>query len=120
MPTRNFTTQYKNNFVVQSGGDGGDLGWIAATFLAGDQRRPQFFSALFFSERKQKHKNTQPREDRGRDETCRRNFSARLKTRFEVSSDSDKKKQKSQADQNQTDRFLVVGRNLHLMVSNQI
>src|SRR5438093_10621299 len=33
MRTRNFTTQCSNSLVVQSGGDGGDLRRIAATFL---------------------------------------------------------------------------------------
>ena len=78
------------------------------------------FSALFLRKRKQKHKDAQSREDRAGDEACRRNLRARLKTRFEVSGDADQKEQKSQADQNQADRFLVVGRNLHLVVSNQI
>ena len=78
------------------------------------------FSALFLRKRKQKQKDTQPREDRGSDQSGGRNFGARLKTRFEVSGDADQKEQKSQADQNQTDRFLVAGRNLHLVVSNQI
>ncbi len=95
-------------------------GRIAATFLAVTPGIRNLTSALLFRKRKQKHKDTQSREDRGGDEACRRNLSARLKTRFQVSSEADQKKQKSQADQNQTDRFLVVGRNLHLVVSNQI
>jgi hypothetical protein len=78
------------------------------------------FSALFFCKGKEKHKDPQSREHRGGDEPDRRNLRARLKTRFEVSGDADQKKQNAEADQNQTDRFLVVGRNLHLMVSNQI
>jgi hypothetical protein len=106
--------------VVQSGGDGGDLRRIAATFLAVSTGVRNFTSTLLFRKRKQKHKNTQPREDRRSDEACRRNLSARLKTRFQVSSDADQKEQESQADQNQTDRFLVIGGNLHLVVSNQI
>ena len=77
-------------------------------------------SILFFCNRKQKHKDAQSRENRRSDEACRRNLSARLKTRFQVSSEADQKGQKSQADQNQTDRFLVVGRNLHLVVSIHI
>ncbi len=77
-------------------------------------------STLFFRKRKQKHKDAQARENRCGDEARRRNLSARLKTCFEVSSDTDQKGQKSQEDQNHTDRFLVVGRNLHLVVSNQI
>jgi hypothetical protein len=80
------------------GGDGGDLGRIAATFLAVNLGVPNLTSALFFRKRKQKHKHTQSREDRGGDEACRRNLSARLKTRFEVSSDADQKEQKPQAD----------------------
>jgi hypothetical protein len=79
-------------------GDGGDPGWIAATFFDGLPRSRQFTSALFLRKRKQKHKDTQPREDRGRDEACRRNLSARFETRFEVSSHTDQKEQKSQAD----------------------
>jgi hypothetical protein len=93
---------------------------IAATFLALTPASVISLSALLFRKRKQKHKNTQAREDRGGDEACHRNLSARLKTRFQVSSDADQKEQKSQADQNQTDRFLVVGRNLHLVVSIHI
>jgi hypothetical protein len=77
-------------------------------------------SALFFPEAKQKYKGAQSRENRSGDEACGRNLSARLKTCFQVSSNADQKKQKSHADQNQTDRFLVIGRNLHLVVSNQI
>jgi len=57
-------------------------------------------SALLFRKRKQKYKDTQSREDRGGDEACRRNLSARLKTRFQVSSEPDQKGQKSKADQN--------------------
>jgi hypothetical protein len=49
------------------------------------------FSALFLRKRKQKQKDTQPREDRGGDESGGRNFGARLKTGFEVSSDADQK-----------------------------
>jgi hypothetical protein len=70
-------------------------------------------SALLFRKRKQEQEDTQSREDRGGDEARRRNLSARLKTLFQVSSEADQKEQKSQADQNQTDCFLVVGRNLH-------
>jgi len=95
-------------------------GEIAATFLAVSPGVGNSPSALLFGKRKQKHKNTQSREDRRGDEACRRNLGARLKTRFQVSSDADQKEQESQADQNQTDRFLVIGRNLHLVVSNQI
>jgi hypothetical protein len=73
--------------VVQSGGDGGDLGWIAATFLAAFPGVGNSPSALLFRKRKQKHKDAQSREDRGGDEACRRNLGARLKTCFEVSSD---------------------------------
>jgi hypothetical protein len=90
---------------------------IAATFLALTPASVISLLALSFRKREQKHKDAQTREDRGGDEACRRNLSARLKTRFKVSSDADQKEQKSQADQNQTDRFLVVGRNLHLVVS---
>jgi hypothetical protein len=94
-------------------GNGGDLGWIAATFFSLNFRQnlcstavicqsslPSLLlcdtwawqiSAPFFRKRKQKHKDAQPREDRGGDEACRRNLSARLKTRFEVSSDADQK-----------------------------
>jgi hypothetical protein len=93
---------------------------IAATFLALTPESAISLSALLFRKRKQKHKNTQAREDRGGDEACHRNLSARLKTRLQVSSDADQKEQKSQADQNQTDRFLVVGRNLHFVVSIHI
>jgi hypothetical protein len=75
--------------VVQSSGDGGDLGRIAATFLAVTSESPNLTSALFFRKRKKKHKDTQSREDRGGDEACRRNLSARLKTRFQVSSEAD-------------------------------
>jgi hypothetical protein len=71
-------------------------------------------SALFSRRGKQKHKNAQSRENRSGDEACRRNLSSRLKTCFKMSSNPNQKKQKSQADKNQADCFLVIGRNLHL------
>jgi hypothetical protein len=75
--------------VVQSGGDGGDLGRIAATFFSGDARSPHLTSALLFRKRKQKDKDTQSREDRRGDEASRRNLSARVKTHFQLSGDTD-------------------------------
>jgi len=75
--------------VVQSGGDGGDPREDRRHFLAVNPGVRKLTSALLFRKRKQKHKDTQSREDRGGDEACRRNLSARLKTRFQVSSEAD-------------------------------
>jgi hypothetical protein len=46
-------------------------------------------SALLFRKRKQKHKDTQSREDRRGDEASRRNLSTRVKTHFQLSGDTD-------------------------------
>jgi hypothetical protein len=80
-------------------GTGGDPGVDRRHFFSGGTHWSfPFTSALFFRKRKQKHKDAQPGKDRGSDEACGRNFSARLKTCFVVSSDADQKEQKSQAD----------------------
>jgi len=73
-------------------------------------------STLFFCKRKQKHKDAQAYENCCSDQACRCNLSARLKARFQMTSNADQKGQKSQADKNDADRFFVFGRNLHLVV----
>jgi hypothetical protein len=79
-----------------------------------DRLRHASISALFFPQGKQDEDDAERCRNRRGGEAGGRNFSARLKTFFEVRSKPDQKEKKSHADQYQADRFLVIARNPHL------
>jgi len=83
-------------------------------FRGGHRLRHASISALFFPQGKQDEDYAERCRNRRGSEAGGRNFSARLKTFFEVRSKPDQKEKKSHADQYQADRFLVIARNPHL------